>query len=246
MKLITLNIWGGRIAEPLKDFFQQNSSVDIFCLQEVYTGQFMTSGEKRLNFSNIEALLGETHTGYSAPAVDYPDGNSYGLAIFIKKELKVKKAGDLFVYGWRHACDGDDCKDHPRNLQYITIAIDDKELVIANLHGIWTPKGKIDTPERITQSEDIKKFLNQETGAIVLGGDFNLLPDTQSLRILEADMRNLVKEYSIASTRTHYYPRPDKFADYMLVSDKVDVKNFGVMPDAVSDHSPLILEFSTL
>ena len=36
MKLVTLNIWGGHLYEPLLDFFEHNREVDIFCLQEVY------------------------------------------------------------------------------------------------------------------------------------------------------------------------------------------------------------------
>ncbi len=56
-------------------------------------------------------------------------------------------------------------------------------------------------------------------------------------------LRNLIKEYGITSTRTSFYTKPEKFADYMLVSPGVEVKDFKVLPDEVSDHSPLYLEF---
>ena len=36
MKLITLNIWGGHIREPLLEFIANCQDIDIFCLQEVY------------------------------------------------------------------------------------------------------------------------------------------------------------------------------------------------------------------
>ena len=36
MKLITLNIWGGHVLEPLLNFMVSHHDVDIFCLQEVY------------------------------------------------------------------------------------------------------------------------------------------------------------------------------------------------------------------
>ncbi len=37
MKIITLNIWGGKVFEPLMNFFKEHAEdTDIFCLQEVF------------------------------------------------------------------------------------------------------------------------------------------------------------------------------------------------------------------
>ena len=36
MKIISLNIWGGRVHKPLLDFLKNHTEVDVFCLQEVY------------------------------------------------------------------------------------------------------------------------------------------------------------------------------------------------------------------
>ena len=78
----------------------------------------------------------------------------------------------------------------------------------------------------------------------MLCGDFNLAPDTQSLRMLEAaGLRNLVAEFGVTSTRTSLYRRPERFADYVFVSPGVDVSAFRVLPDEVSDHAPLMLQF---
>ncbi len=74
-------------------------------------------------------------------------------------------------------------------------------------------------------------------------GDFNLLPDTQSIQILEdTGLRNLIKETGVTSTRTSHYTKPEKFADYAFVSKNLNIKEFKVLPDEVSDHSPLCLE----
>ena len=78
----------------------------------------------------------------------------------------------------------------------------------------------------------------------VMCGDFNLLPNTQSIKKLEDfGLRNLIKENNITSTRTSFYTKTEKFADYALLSDEIDIKDFKVLPDEVSDHSPLYLEF---
>jgi len=39
MTIITLDIWGGKVREPLLEFFRAHASdTDIFCLQEVFFG----------------------------------------------------------------------------------------------------------------------------------------------------------------------------------------------------------------
>ena len=57
-------------------------------------------------------------------------------------------------------------------------------------------------------------------------------------------MRNLIAEFGITSTRSSLYTKPLRFADYMFVSNGIEVKDFKVLPDEVSDHLALYLEFS--
>ena len=52
-----------------------------------------------------------------------------------------------------------------------------------------------------------------------------------------------MKETGVTSTRSHYYTKPEKFADYILVSPDITVVDFNVLPDVISDHLPLVLEF---
>ena len=58
-------------------------------------------------------------------------------------------------------------------------------------------------------------------------------------------MKNLIKEFSIKGTRTHHYKKTsERYADYILVSGGIKVKTFEVPEIIVSDHLPMILEFS--
>jgi endonuclease/exonuclease/phosphatase family metal-dependent hydrolase len=84
---------------------------------------------------------------------------------------------------------------------------------------------------------------NAVNRAKILCGDLNLRPDTQSLSLLEEGMCNLIKSYGITSTRTRFYTRKDRYADYVLTSPEVVVKSFQVLDTAVSDHFPLFLVF---
>jgi endonuclease/exonuclease/phosphatase family metal-dependent hydrolase len=111
------------------------------------------------------------------------------------------------------------------------------------VHGLWNGKGKTDSVERIAQSQRIKQFLDTINNPKILCGDFNLRPDTESVKIIESGMRNLIKEYDIKSTRTSFYQKEEKYADYIFASADIIVNSFEVLNEEVSDHAPLLLDF---
>lgn len=256
MKLISLNVQCGKELESLKRYLAKEiENTDIFCFQEVFDTSSSKKALKDGYHANVyhelqEALPG--YVGYFAPAQEgfdfFGPANfpiSEGLAIFIKKSIKVDKTGNIFIFkSYNSRSPDDDNSFMPRNLQYACFKKGNSSYVIANIHGLWNGKGKTDSPERIKQSEIIKEFLNKIEGKKILCGDFNLLPGTQSLDILEEGMINLIKSYKIKTTRSSLYNKPNKFADYTLVSPEVNVKSFSVPQIEVSDHLPMELEFS--
>jgi len=254
MTLCTLNIWGGTLSRQLLSFIKDYSDqVDIFCFQEVYRSSVnkIIGRNMRSNiYGEICAVL-KNHQGYFAKhlvgrdlerIVDFPLES--GLAIFIRNDIKVRECKDIFVYRDGYTVLHDDIATIPRNLQYVSFVAHNKTFLISHFHGIWYPKTKLDTKDRIKQSERIKKFLSRKNEAKILCGDFNLLPNTTSMTILEKGMRNLIKEYAVPSTRSKYYEREEKYADYILISRDVTVKKFNVIDVPVSDHLPLLLEFA--
>jgi endonuclease/exonuclease/phosphatase family metal-dependent hydrolase len=132
---------------------------------------------------------------------------------------------------------------HQRNLQWIRFQNNSQVYTVANVHGLWNGQGKTDTHDRIAQSKNIKDFLNTCDGPKILCGDFNLKPDTESVKILEVGMTNLIKTHQVTSTRTSFYDKGEKFADYVFVSPEVSINHFEVMKNEVSDHTPLFLDF---
>lgn len=253
MRLISLNIWGGKLFGPLTDFLKAYSNkVDFFCFQEVYHSSFkkeIGDGMPSNVFLEISNLL-SNFRAFFAPT--FKVNNSYnhmgldlsiGLAIFVRKTIPVRTSGDIFIYGSKHELIGQKIKTMPRNLQYLTFTIEGKSYLLCHFHGIWHPKTKVDTKDRLEQSKKIKKFLNAYEGRKILCGDFNLLPNTKSMLILEKGMRNLIKESNISTTRNSLYKRKEKYADYILISQGISVRNFKVIDLTVSDHLPLFLDF---
>lgn len=242
MKLITLNIWGGHVREPLHRFIATHQDVAIFCFQEVYhnADEKISTEDRKVSlniFSELQALL-PNHTGYFRPVVD----GTFGMSIFVSNAIDVLEEGDYLIHhNPNYSGRG---PTHSRILQWIKCNINSQQYAIINVHGLWNGRGKTDTEERIAQSAKIKEFMNTLTVRKILCGDFNLKPDTKSLKMLENDMHNLVSAYQVTSTRTSYYPKEEKFADYIFTSKDIAINKFEVLKDEVSDHAPLLLDFA--
>ena len=241
VKLLTLNIWGGHLRQPLMEFIKSYQEIDIFCLQEVYnSAQYKISYcEKKFSlniFSELKELLPK-HTAFFTPVV----GKEYGIGVFIKQGIKILEKGAINIYdnpnypGYGPT--------HSRNLQWVKCVSDAHIFFILNVHGLWSNMGKTDTPDRLVQSQKIKNFMDSLKAPKILCGDFNLRPDTRSIKIIEKKMNNLIRKYDIKSTRTSLYKKEEKFADYIFTSPDVSVNTFEVLKNEISDHSPLFLSF---
>jgi endonuclease/exonuclease/phosphatase family metal-dependent hydrolase len=249
MKLISLNTWMGIVKEPLLEFLDsKKKEIDIFCFQEVLNGGQKEAAEmfklaKEAKEHDLYSLIGATlpdHIPFFRPNM----GGWTGLAMFINKNISVLEEGDLFVHG--SGPERAPGMPSPRNIQYATIQVGEKPITVINFHGLWNGGSHDDAPERIEQSKKISEYVRSLRSEHVLCGDFNLLPSTESLAIIEREtgMRNLIQEFGITSTRTRFYKRSDdQYADYTFVSLGIHVKDFKVLPDEISDHSPMYLEF---
>ena len=247
MKLINLNVECGVVCEPLLEFIREQSlDIDIFCFQEVFHRGIVKRwflGEARPElFSEIQNILPDFDGYFCAPS----EKDVGGLAVFIKKSFVVNKIENKVIFQeMNNTTDEDDDSYFAmgRNLQSIEFNQDGKIYTVFNFHGMWVAKGKIDTKKRIEQSEKIKKIFDAIKGPRILCGDLNLEPNTKSIEILNQGNRNLIQEYKITSTRSSLYKKSSKSADYVIVSPEVEVKDFKVLKDEVSNHLPLFLEF---
>lgn len=242
MKLITLNIWGGHIRNPLLDFIKSHQEIDIFCFQEVYrnAAEKISDEDRKVSlniFGELQELLPK-HKGFFRPVVE----NIYGNSIFVKNTIQVLKEGEINIHdNPNYPGRG---PTHSRNLQWLECCVGKQKFAVLNVHGLWNGKGKTDTPERIAQSQKIRQFMDSINLPKVLCGDFNLRPDTESLQMLEQGMNNLVKAYNVSSTRTSLYTKAERFADYILTSPEIKVNMFEVLKHEVSDHAPLLIDFA--
>ena len=85
-------------------------------------------------------------------------------------------------------------------------------------------------------------FVKNINCKLILAGDFNLSLNTKSVAMLDEHFDNLIKKYNVQSTRTSLYKKNERFADYIFVSHDVNVNNFVVLNENISDHTALVVD----
>ena len=258
MRLISLNTWGGKIYGPLVGFVKREAdATDVFCFQELYFSKIPRPEAPWIKSDLAIELRNELSDFLMFERLSIKDTRpqnkmsgkdvKIGEAIFVRKSTNIIERGGFRTYA--EDCESVAEKIEPATgvFQFVKVEDNNQDYFIGNIHGIWLPGSKSDTPKRLEQSSRLKDFIKKQPGKKVLCGDFNLQPNTESIKLLDSEMRDLIKEYGIKTTRSRYYADMQKYADYIadyvFVSSDVEVINFKVLPDEVSDHLPLLLEF---
>lgn len=260
-----LNGWGGKLHGPLLTYLR-SSAPDILCLQEVVHSpasrkEWLTYRDvdhvlpQRANFfADVAAALPD-HTALFCPAAqgvlwdeDRPVASQWGLATFVHRALPVTEQAQGFVH---KAFSPFGYGEHPRSRNAHVVRVFDYEkarfVCVAHMHGLRDLGGKGDTPERVAQAEKLAELVRRiasSEDALVVCGDFNVEPGSRTFEILgQLGLVDLVTTRGFESTRTSHYTKPGRFADYLLVNERVTVANFTVVKEPeVSDHCPLVLE----
>ncbi len=266
MKLISLNAFGGTIFEPLMKFVEeQAATTDVFCFQEIMSSE--TSIHLQTERGMRKNLLQELRHRLSdfqvffAPTQENMDMTPepgeqtfWGIATFVKNRQTINHTEDFFICNGYNTYKPKDYATLGSKALAITLTMGETSLTICNLHGTSEPGNKLDSSERLKQSEKILDFLQKQHGEKIVTGDFNLFPETQSIKMFEkAGFRNLIKDYSIQTTRgslmrqlfPHYGLHPGgfhEFADYTFISPGIKIKSFEVPDLPISDHLPMIME----
>ncbi|OGY64939.1 MAG: hypothetical protein A3A04_01995 [Candidatus Harrisonbacteria bacterium RIFCSPLOWO2_01_FULL_40_28] len=248
MKIISLNTWGGKVDKGFFDFIKRHQDVDVFCFQEVLSGGKGKTKREELKseYEDIQNLL-TNHIGYFS---EYEDGGyysesskdldfRYGIACFINGKYRQTFVEGITLYDPKRKWSDYD----GRFAAGASLAVRVSDYAIVNVHGLWQAIGKKDSEARFEQSRKIVELANKTEGEKIICGDFNLEPETKSIKMIEElPATNLIKEYKIVSTRSSLYTKDVKFADYAFIGNKTNVLDFEVLKDEVSDHLPLYLE----
>jgi endonuclease/exonuclease/phosphatase family metal-dependent hydrolase len=267
VRIASLNAWGGAMYPELAEWLS-TSSFDVICLQEV-TGTpglsgctTFTDGERTLPqradlLADVRALLPHhqplfvtSDAGPVTTADRRQHRQAFGLATFVADHLMIigAKVAPVYRAFTDHTTWPRD--DRPRTACALRLVEPGatQAVTLVHVHGLRDRRGKSDTPQRLAQAmriADLVQDLRKPDDLVVVCGDLNLLPDSETFDILAAiGLTDLV---GTADTRTSHYPKPIRHASYVLGSDPGAVAAFDIVAEPeVSDHRALVLDLPTI
>lgn len=137
-------------------------------------------------------------------------------------------------------------KDWTRSLLTSTLDINGQAVKVINVHGIWN-KTRMGDERTMAQCNFILKEALSGNLPVILVGDFNLLPESDGIKLLSKHLRNLTVENGVQNTRPVFQDSleagGDYAVDYIFVNDGIQVNDFQCIETEISDHFPLILDF---
>lgn len=188
------------------------------------------------------------------------DGLQYGLFSAVNELVfDVVAAKCEFIYGHLNQFNTEKCGGVPCGKVAIGHILKHKQtgelLIVVNVHGFWSSLGKVDMPERYVQNQGINALLcrlrevtNEDDPKVLLIGDLNYTSQMGALYDLAKQSGFgagggviLNHQYQVKETRTRWYTKTEREADYAIVSQSLaaKVKDFQVMLDVPSDHGLL-------
>ena len=240
MKILQLNIWGGKLDKQIFELIEREKP-DIACFQEA----IIIQGEENLFFASLAEIVGETNLKewYFSPSWSFKHMNrkaEWGNAILSITPFLQKHS--FFTNGeFKENFDLIDDDYNMRNLQHVVVESNGKKLHILNHHGHHLHQHKDGDAETMRQCKMIADYVKELEGDVVLTGDFNLSPHSESLEQLNAILTNHCIENDVQTTRTQLTHKTE-VCDYIFTSKDAKIKNFRVLPDIASDHSALMIE----
>jgi endonuclease/exonuclease/phosphatase family metal-dependent hydrolase len=267
MKILSLNAWGGRLHDRLIPYLTATDP-DVLCLQEVvntpaaeqdwlvYRDMGIELPQRANLFRDVSQAL-PNHKALFCPAArgdlfegDRAFASEWGLATFVRRTFPIIGQAQNFIHGDFSA---DGYGAHPRSRTAHAVRIYDdgssSPISVAHMHGLRDLSGKEDTPLRDQQAQafaEVIQSVARKGERLIVCGDFNVLPSSSTLvRLRQLGLIELVTSRGYAGTRTSFYKKPGRHADYMLVNSQVDIRAFDVVQEPeVSDHCALLLEIN--
>ncbi len=266
MKLISLNVSLFDENNDKISAFLKRESPDVVCLQEVTRkvdegalDTFITKTAVDKGTSNLEysfytpnwALRDiRLYNFHGKKKFEHDFRGLIECGNYVRSRFEILDGKSIFLQGhFSYVADWDQNFNHPgqepRTVQVVDLKTNEKRLRILNYHGIWS-RDKKDTQQTKLASKKILELALEVDYPTIICGDFNLFPDTESIKILENNFQNLIDHFEINNTR----PKSNELngekrnvVDYIFVSKGIKVVDFKVIETEVSDHFPLFLEF---
>lgn len=241
MKLLQLNAWTLRLSTNITDMITKEAP-DIIAFQEIpdstiEIGLFstLTKFKDRVRFHHV--YFSPVYSfQYMSGMIDFGNAIMSNLPLYDKNTVFTN-----LEYKANFSLQEDSY--NIRNFQHIVTENEDgKKFHIINHHGYHVPQHKRGDDFTMKACRQIVEYARSLDGPVIITGDFNLEPESESLAVFAPYFRNLSTEYNLKTTR-NFLTSKSEVCDYIFVSDAVEVEDFYASSVIASDHQGLVLDF---
>lgn len=247
IKFITLNILhGGVMFDKIIAFLRQENP-DVLFLQEVYNGSNKEYSPEYRTLQAIQDDLPEYNYRVFYPNFKdtVPGVGSIDSGSAIISRMPLMNSGQIFFYGkYREILDernlGDWSKD-PCSMISSEVSFGNEVFFLCNVHGIWGLDGG-DSAARLKMSDTVVSHIRGHKN-VILAGDFNLRPDTETIGTIENHLTNVFKGELTSTFNMRHKTNPGyatAVVDMLFVSPHIKVINHYCPQVDISDHLPLV------
>jgi endonuclease/exonuclease/phosphatase (EEP) superfamily protein YafD len=167
-------------------------------------------------------------------------------ATFTKAEIQVDEENRVMLFEDKND-PGDEEKYIAQycSLLHTTIRLqDDTKVHVLNHHGrlVKGTGARMKNDIADYNFSRISEYISTLSGHIILSGDFNLWKEASSLLPLKrAGLINLNDVYNISTARNEFAWAPGESVSHIFINDQIDIMDYRVAQDNVSDHLPLVM-----
>lgn len=239
MKVIQLNTWSCHLAPAIAQLFEREQP-DIVCLQEVVSAE---STHKLLG--SIQEVLQEYPFAYSyySPLVQFRF--MAGMAQrgnMILSKYPIRSSSEFWTAGEFQADFTQDIAyNAARNVTHCQVETPDGLVHMLTTHGYHVAAHKLGNEETLKACRQIANYIRTLSEPVILTGDFNLAAESESMRIFDGQLKNLIREYDVRTTRNHLTAKTEA-CDFILTRG-IEETTFVALDDVVSDHKALVADF---
>lgn len=250
LKFLQVNIFRGKFLEELLEFIKKLDP-DIIAMQEISSGDTNLYKDKKANlFELIKGRIGYNGVFHSDTSLSSSPSSRFGNGVFSKWPIVSSKPVPLATFRPLTLDEFNNNTDDvwaklSRHMLDATVDMGGEKIHAISVHGrrIAPP---VDDPENTRQAHimaDYLKSLGEEP--FIVGGDFNVPPETEVIKLVSEVSNNLMVGSGIKQTlnpREHILGDHGFLVDYVFTSKHFEKISLEVPWVTVSDHLPIIVE----
>lgn len=255
LKVISFNLWcGGRLFHRALNFLQQEKA-DIMLLQEAYDGHGENLGERFRTVELFQQAFPEYSTHFAPMFLDNrgPEGLIENGQLTLSKFPLSEGRTTYFDVPYMEV-DHDattDFTQFPAGIGVTYANTDGRRVKLINNHGPVNFNGTEDDERRLNMRDVLLQEITSE-GPVILAGDFNMQPQTQTIGAINLQLQNVFENKNLTTTFNleqkdivNFPGFATAVVDMMFITPDFKVINTECPQISASDHLPLVanLEF---